>query len=102
MAAEPLIRRKEKLLVKNVIRRLFTPNNRYLRFQTFDTDEDLPPPEFEDPEETKVRVALGTTARLECRVANLGGAVISWKKGMDFIYLGSTLMTEDKRIEVPF
>ena len=38
----------------------------------------------------------------KCSVANLGGAVISWKKGMDFIYLGSTLMTEDKRIEVRF
>uniref|UniRef100_A0A1B0AJ57 Ig-like domain-containing protein n=1 Tax=Glossina pallidipes TaxID=7398 RepID=A0A1B0AJ57_GLOPL len=63
------------------------------------TDYDSPPPEFENTTERDVIAAIGTTARLHCRVRYLGDRAVSWirKRDLHILTIGIMTYTNDQR-----
>jgi len=60
------------------------------------------PPLFINNTRTKVVVASGKTATLECRVQNLEDRTVSWirKRDLHILTMGSTVYSNDRRIQV--
>lgn len=56
-------------------------------------------PEFDNSTERDVIAAVGTTARLHCRVKNLGDRAVSWirKRDLHILTIGIMTYTNDQR-----
>lgn len=56
-------------------------------------------PQFENTTEREVIAAVGTTARLHCRVRNLGDRAVSWirKRDLHILTIGIMTYTNDQR-----
>lgn len=69
--------------------------------EDYDEIDRRDPPVFINNTRTKVIVAAGKTATLECRVVNIGDRTVSWirQRDLHILTMGITVYTNDNRIE---